>query len=136
MKKLLFILIAVLAISCEKENFNIEQNAFQLDEKLLVAVDNNMLVFDSEDHFNQVIEILQNYNNEKLDLWESKIGFKSLRTLHANLYVLKESDIEDDIFRSLINENYRIQIGHYVFEVDIKHEKVHILDRTYNGKFF
>ena len=77
MKKLLFILIAVLAISCEKENFNIEQNAFQLDEKLLVAVDNNMLVFDSEDHFNQVIEIIQNYNNKKLDLRKRKIGYKS-----------------------------------------------------------
>jgi len=120
--KLIFLSFLFTFISCQKDAVvTNEQGKQDIAEKIIenlpVTVDNNTLVFTSEENFQECINMIGDYNTSQLDLFEKIIGFSSYRTQ------VNDTICDDDFFLTLLNPNAEIIIGDYLFKVDFTKEK-------------
>lgn len=86
----LLVLIAFLS-SCDKENF--DPSAEKQEKTDGFEVVNGFLAFDSDSSFIATIDAIANINDEDRNLWESKIGFISQRSIVNN--IIKQEIIHD-----------------------------------------
>ncbi|HYD20787.1 MAG TPA: hypothetical protein VEB40_04870 [Flavipsychrobacter sp.] len=140
-------LIAALAVfnllaytSCKKHETDLKKNKISagsladsvtIDEASLDGVtltQYGFLKFDTPDDYEEILDIIKDYDEDQLNLWEQELGYVSSRTAFANPqdYGLsaednKNSVFEDEIFNTIIDPHGRIQIGDYLFkeEVDV-----------------
>lgn len=128
----------LLATACEKDqmNDNVELISTEVSKVLHVDVDNNMLIFDSKEHYEVVLEELGNLSFSDWDLWEKSIDFKSLRRFYNQSGVLSENPIADPFFATLLNPDLRIQIGENIFEINPEEKTVAVVERGDNINFY
>lgn len=86
----------------------------------------NWLLFNSCNDYERTIALL-NENEKNLTLFEQELQFSSMRS------VLSEDQreaigVEDDILATLFNPDGFIQIGNFVFQIDIVNEKAYVWD--------
>lgn len=91
MKKITILMLALIAFwSCQKEELTLNENA---DENYVesinpldnVVVNNERLVFEDSEHFNNCLNTISEMTKEEFDLWETNLGFKSYRTYSNNI---------------------------------------------------
>lgn len=81
------------------------------------SVEDNRLVFDSEDDFQKGIDFLAKLGDENFPAFEEAIGFESYRRTFIGTKNWAEQ-IEDKLFATLINPEGIIQIENFLFQVD------------------
>lgn len=99
----------------------------QIDEIINQAsvpfrVENNTLVFSSEDNFQKGIDFLNSLGDENFDEWEDNFSFNSLRSSSSFEKVHQKTD---NLFATLLNSNSEIIIGANKFTVDFIEEKIY-----------
>ncbi len=98
------------------------------------SVENNRLVFETEEDYQKCIDILTNLDYEDYTNFENEIGFISYKT--NCLYNKKECLINDEVFATLINPEMQIIVEHYLFTIDINSKSVntYFIDENCNLK--
>lgn len=132
-------LVAGLSIfyACEKNDELIDQSAdiksaksitnpmFAGLDTIAFSVENNRLVFESEEEYQKCMDFLITINVEDYNLFGKEIGFNSL--LSTSIATSKDCPIEDEIFATLLNPEMQIIIDHYLFTLNHEKEKVDAL---------
>jgi hypothetical protein len=105
-----------------------------VDKRVLnnVIVSNyGFLTFSSRDSYDASLDILKDYDEIEMDAWEKSIGFSSAYTVFSNPQLYNEkpennlnSLFEDDFLLRLLNKNGIIQIGQYVFKLEVNNYRV------------
>jgi hypothetical protein len=128
---LIFLFVTLLFSSCSKEqNENIANDDtlpkseidLILEQTLLpVSVENNTLIFSSEENYQKTIDFLVSIGDENFDAFEEYYGFTSLRKSDAFADIKEDTD---PLFASLLNTNSEIIIGPHKFTLDFENNKV------------
>ena len=84
-------------------------------------VEDNTLMFSSEENFQKAIDFLNTIGDENFDNWEQHYGFKSLR---RSLDFEKVHQKTDNLFATLLNNNSEIIVESNRFKVDFENEKI------------
>ncbi len=118
------VLTMVLAIfnACQKDEIVIEDIAiekftdpmFQELNNIVFSVENNRLVFESEEDFQKCIDFLANLGDENFPAFEEFIGFESFRKKFEN-NVEKSSLFVDELYTTMLNPEMEIVIGKHLF---------------------
>ncbi len=124
----LFFGIILTATNCRK---NTETNKLS-DKKsteisLNVSVVDNRLVFNTREDYENAINYLSKKGDEYFPVWEKEIGFTSERKIEQEKEN-RESEF-DALFATLLNPEHLIQIGNYIFKIDMKNENVYVLNK-------
>lgn len=129
-KFLSFFLIATLAIaSCSKEEVT-PQIAASTSAK--ITLDDNRIIFDT----------YSDYENHINEYHESEEPQKFIANFKSN-YHLNESrsgsslpeELQDDFLMSILNENDVVQIGDYLYKVNLLTDKVYVLNVYYISEY-
>lgn len=150
MKKITILMFALIAFwSCEKEEITVKEdlnsNYVESSNPLdLIVLENDRLVFESNEHFNNCLNEIAKMNDEELDLWETSLGFKSYRT-YSNNIIKKEweefmavseaggnvDELEDteltempEILSALANTECEYQVGTKIFWLNKEYEYI------------
>lgn len=94
-------------------------------DTIAFSVENNRLVFDSEEEYQKCIDFLGTIDVEDYNLFEKEIGFNSL--LSTSIFANQPCPIDDEIFATLLNPEMEIIVGHFLFTLNNKEEKVNAL---------
>lgn len=126
----IFIMFITLIISCTKEKFEVTSsnesyNILGCDLKVI----DNMLVFNTPEEFQNLINSLDSMGYDYYENWGDAICFKSLRSYYEESYSIDDLLIKDELFASLLNPDYKIQIGKYIFHLDPKNKIVNVLGK-------
>lgn len=86
-------------------------------ETIAFSVENDILLFDTEEDFQKCVDFLANLKEEYYDDFEKEIGFISIRRSlnERNL----QCPIEDNIFSTLINPKMQIAVEKYLFTLNL-----------------
>lgn len=118
---LFFLSTCILFItSCnEKEENNVlENNALKVDfEKFSVSVENNTLIFESEEDLKGCIDYLVEIGEENFNEFEKAIGYHSYRRTGKEL-----AGFEDALMKTLINPYKEIVLCDYLISSDFKNK--------------
>lgn len=130
--KLMTFFVILFVVSCEKNSVDngidhrttkaINEEIFS-DFPAPFAVENNTLIFSSEEDFQKAIDFLNTLNLKDLYIWDSYCGFNSLLN-SSNFECVKENP--DKLFASLLNEDSEIIVGDYKFSLDFDKENVRV----------
>ncbi len=128
---------AIIAIvgGCQKDELGVSQPANEAQPQAVVtnpmfvglngiafSVEDNRLVFESEEEFQKSIDFLAQLGDENFSAFEKEIGFESLKSSYEE----KEANcpIDDELFSTLLNPDMQIIVEHYLFTLNPKDEKV------------
>lgn len=133
MKKLVFgglflALVGIGFVGCKKENNLNNSNLINND----FSANGKMLVFESVESYEKSIEFQTVEKREKFLSDISKLNFKNYFSVeHTESKSGNDSVQEmDDFFGQLLNEDGIIQIGDYIYKVNLQSEKVFVLPAT------
>lgn len=133
----------VIFIGCKKEASETEQNpetAFTNFHGFNVKVQNNdgqtnvkgsnWLSFETREDYELAIDVLSTSAGDKiLPEFEKALSYKSMRVcLDEN--EREKIGIEDDVLATILNSSGNIQIGNYLFDIDVKNEIALVYDLT------
>ncbi len=130
MKKLVFgglflALIGTGVVGCKKENNQINSDLTNND----FSANGKMLVFESVESYENSIEIQSTEKQEKLLYEISKLKFNNYFSLE-HIYSKSGNDSVqemDEFLGQLLNEDGIIQIGDYIYKVNLQSAKVFVL---------
>ncbi len=97
---------------------------------ILMSVESNTLIFNSEEDFQKAIDLLNSLGDESLNDWENFCGFSSL--LNSKKYELVQHKT-DKLFASLLNNESEVIVGKHKFTINFDNEKVvveYIIDES------
>lgn len=125
----LFFGIMLTTTNCKKstETTKLSNNKSIAINSDVIVVDNR-LVFNTREDYENTIAYLSKKGDSYFPVWEKEIGFTSERKIEQE-QKNKESEF-DALFATLLNPERIIQIGNHVFKVDMKKEKVYVLNKT------
>jgi hypothetical protein len=110
-------------IQLDDQPQNVVKNPMFLGlDTIAFSVEDNRLVFETEEDFQKCIDFLLKLKEENYDDFENEIGFTSLRRTFNNSG--KNCPIEDDIFSTLLNDDMQIIVEHYLFSIDVSTKNV------------
>jgi len=95
------------------------------------SVENNRLVFESEEEFQKGIDFLANLGDENFPLFEKEIDFKSYRLEYKN-NPEKAELFPDELFQTLLNPEMEIVVGQYLFKEDPINQKTYAYELELN----
>jgi hypothetical protein len=150
MKKITILMIALITLwSCEEKEITLNENA---DDNYIesvnpldnIVVDNDRLVFENPEHFNNCLNTISEMTKEEFDLWETNMGFKSYRTYSNNILnkeweefmevseaggnvdELKTTELTEMpvILSALTNTKCEYQVGKKIFWLDKEYEYI------------
>ena len=130
MKKLIYgtlflTLVGIGVTGCKKENKLplVESNQSE------ISANGKMLIFESVESYEKSVEYSSEEKREKLLSNISKLNFKNYFSVeHLNSKSGNDSIQEmDDFLGQLLNEDGCIQIGNYIYKVNLQSEKVFVL---------
>ena len=130
MKKLIYgtlflALVGIGVVGCKKENKLplVESN------KSKISTDGKMLIFETVESYENSVEDLTEEKREKVLSEISKLNFKNYFSVeHFNSKSGNDSIQEmDDYLGQLLNEVGIVQIGNYIYKVNLQSEKVFVL---------
>jgi hypothetical protein len=134
MKKLFFsamciALVGVGLTGCKKEQKLNSTNEVSINSQFNVSSNGKMLVFGSVESYEKSIELQSAEKREKFLSDISKLNFKNYFSVeHSESKSGNDSVQEmDDFFGQLLNEDGIIQIGDYIYKVNLHSEKVFVL---------
>ncbi|MFP5471944.1 MAG: hypothetical protein ACLGGV_10155, partial [Bacteroidia bacterium] len=87
-------------------------------------VHDGRLVFSSRASYEKTIEQLSPLEESELIAWEDNLSFTSMRK-EMTEEERENIGIEDELLATLINKHGEIQIGKYIYKIDIPNEKVY-----------
>lgn len=132
-------IIVAIIFSCSKENNNLQslapiesENTFKKEISKIVTKPTNsegILYFKDEEHFLSVMESLE---TTKDDTWEQSLNFVSARTSNP-VYQggnLDDMPIRDKFFPMVLNRDYMIGIGNWVFKLDTENKLVYATSKS------
>ena len=117
------IIAAIFSIfmGCEKnENPAVDLNP-QTKDKLYV-VENSMLVFETPDDYDLLLEKWSNVDFEIILTEQQEAGFSSMYAVYAEKNDLDNLPADDIFFPLILSPEAKIKIGDYVFSFDFKTE--------------
>ncbi len=130
MKKLIYgtLFLAIVGIGfvgCKKENNRINSNLTNND----FSTNGKMLIFESVESYEKSIELQSAEKREKFLSDISKLNFKNYFSVeHTESKSGNDSVQEmDEFLGQLLNEDGIIQIGDYIYKVNLQSEKVFVL---------
>jgi len=88
------------------------------------SVEDNRLVFESEEEFQKCIDFLANLGDKNFPLFEEEIGFESYRLAFEN-NAEKAELFPDELFQTLLNPEMEIIVGQYLFKEDPINQKTY-----------
>lgn len=107
-----------------------------------ISVDDNMLVFKSRaiyENYNHSLDVIPEKVTieEHLAKKENALNFLSMRAASKGSSksgrTMADQGVEDDYLGSMLNPDGMIQIGAWIFKIDIPHEKVFALHEKYKS---
>jgi hypothetical protein len=113
--------------ACEK-NINVDHaynDLFELPDSIVFAVENNFLVFESEETFQCCINYLAAIGDENFPLFEKEIGFESYRKRFTN-DLAKSELFPDELYSTLLNPEMEIIVENYLFKEDPVNNKTYV----------
>ena len=90
---------------------------------LPVTVEENTLVFESEQDLQKCLDLLKEADIKQLDDFEKTLNFESYRTSHKGSIDEDDPNFSDELFLSIINPNAEIIVAQHVLRVDFDNEK-------------
>ena len=114
-----------MAISCQKENSPEPENYTKFEADVInlpVSVENNTLVFETEENYQKCLDFLGDADTKQLNDFEKVLNFESLRSCDKS----KELEDEDELFLTLLNPQRSIVISNYIFTVDFNKEHTYV----------
>jgi hypothetical protein len=134
MKKLIFgamsfALMGFVLSGCKKEQKLKPTNETSIDGQFNVSSNGKMLVFESVESYEKSIEFQTAEKREKLLSEISKLNFKNYFSVEHSVSKSGNDSVQemDDFFGQLLNEDGIIQIGDYIYKVNLQSEKVFVL---------
>lgn len=139
--------------ACQKHQTTKPQAAavhYQLSDACFKGVTKTakgFLKFDSEESYNQILNLLKDLNTSAYDTWEKKLGYTSLRTHRAqrpngkggNIPTSTNEDLnknfEDELFLTIIDEYGVVQIGNIIFKAETDIDFVWTLSSEHQDKY-
>ena len=132
MKKLLLsmgvfsMLLSVTLVACKKadlqaENSNEDRVIIQNDEKLNISSDKKMLIFKTVEDYERIVN---NPSEEILTDFSSKVSKMDHTTI---LEKSSSNELNDEFLSKILNKDYVVQIGEYLYKVNKPAEKVFVL---------
>lgn len=138
-------MVFILALlSCDQENLNFSETETKISITQDVSIINGVVSFRSIESYTDLIEnqdrTLKRDLVQKLDIVNGYQPFKSLKGKDSqNGRVNKSLSAEEvelietnDFITTLINSDGLIQIGEYIFKIDLQTEKCFVLESRYN----
>lgn len=135
MKNLFVFAIVAVALTffsgCQKEEIAligeqpqevVTELMFEGLNNIAFSVEENRLVFETEEEFQKCINLLDSSGTESFLSFEQEVGFQSLRS--SSISKGEVCPIEDDLFATLLNEKMEIVVEQYLFKLDNEKEKV------------
>jgi hypothetical protein len=93
-------------------------------DTIAFSVEDNRLVFESEEEFQKGIDFLAQLGDENFAAFEKEIGFDSYRKVLKGTSNWAEQ-IEDELLATLINPEGIVQVENYLFRIDFDKEKTY-----------
>lgn len=126
MKKIRFFLMLFLLVStgavvlnaCSKEEVA-AQEEFQLNDGITIT--NGILTFATVDLYDETIQQLSSFDNEKMNRWENAYNYLSLRSEDADPALISRIG---NIFATLLNPEKEIIIEGNHFKLDFEKETI------------
>lgn len=142
--------VAVVFVACKKDKDtqqnvqNAEQSSFvnfkgfnvkvQENDGKLGLRGGNWLYFQTREDYENAIEVLATSpNDEILPVFEKAVSFNSMRVVMSK-EEREEIEIEDDVLATILNSNGVIQIGNYLFQIDVYNDVALVYDLTKDAK--
>jgi len=129
-KYLVLVMISIVTIfyGCEKsmiETVEVSKPALTINfEKFSLSVENNTLVFSTENDLYECFDYLSELGDKHFDEFEKAIGFSSFRT-HYKFDSLNLALFNDDLYKTLLNHNREIIVSGYIFCDDPLSNKIY-----------
>lgn len=120
-------LVGISLNSCKKEGSSVSQKETNFDKDLNIKSDGRMLIFKSTEDYQKVVE---NPTEDIKFEFISKVSKMKHVSYTEKLDLLKsenDSLIGDDYLAQILNEDWIVQIGNYLYRVNKPEEKVYVL---------
>lgn len=123
MKNVFYVLLIISMISYTSCNKELEIDAAtelnQLGFKVLeVEIDNNMLIFETIDEYQEALDYLGEIGIDNWPKWEEAVDFVSRRASFDNTTIKTDPLIPDPLFATILNNKFEIQIGEFIYQLD------------------
>jgi hypothetical protein len=121
---------------CQKENLNgqladevqpqfvVNDLLFEGLNEIAFSVEDNRLVFESEEEFQKCIDFLAQLGDENFPKFEKEIGFDSYRKIFQN-DPEKSALFPDELFQTILNPNMEAIVGKYLLWEDPINQKTY-----------
>jgi len=120
---LILIIATISFYACNKEQNNVKKQNDEFNEYFFaVKVVDNILVLESENAYNELLNHLAKIGDSNFEKWEKSVGFNSLRKQCVQSENMEMLDNNDELFLTLLNTKSEIIIGEYLFHFDFKKE--------------
>ncbi|UII81112.1 hypothetical protein [Flagellimonas sp. CMM7] len=118
-------------IGCSKSDTEtLEKNqdtTFNVQFDFQVEVKNDMLSFPTREDYDLALDYLGPMNSQEFEVWENKLGFKSMRSV-LPLVERESIGIFDDLLATLLNKEGVIEISGNVLKLNSTQETVSVID--------
>ncbi len=100
----------------------------------IAEVKEGILVFPDIGNYETAVEFLTSLESEKIPYWEDNLSFVSMRKAF-NSEKLAQLGFDDEVLATLVNPDGYIQIGDYLFNINMLNSKVEVV-KLDKGIFF
>jgi hypothetical protein len=134
MKKLIYgtislALLGIGVVGCKKDQVQNGRSNLNFDNEFNVSTDGKMLVFETSKNFEDLVTNISNEKQENFISFTEKLSYTSLAKKNELSKSLSD-DEGDDLLNSLLNEDGIVQIGSFLYKIDLKNEIVGVLSTS------
>jgi hypothetical protein len=136
MKKIILIAAVVIGTAaCKKETKDVSQSTIiEQNENFNIHSDGKMLIFESLEAYNKVVD---NPTEELRSEFKQTISKMKYTSYAEKLLETKSNDdlIGDDYLASILNDDWIVQIGSYLYRVNKPTESVYVLSAANSNEY-
>lgn len=137
LKGMFIVLACSITLSCKKEILsenNTEISNIEFDETFHITENGKYLIFEDSKNYRNIISNKDSVFNidffNKVQNFDFTSNFEK-NSLNKNI----EDPIGDDYLSSLLNEDWIVQIGDYLYRVNKPEDKVYVLHTEYENEY-
>ena len=129
LSSLVIALVGIGFVACKKSNVTNNpvqnQSELQFDKEFSIASDNRMLIFKTTADYEKIVS---NSSQEIKNSLVAKVRSLNLKSLAEKLISQKSLDsFGDNFLPELLNEDGIVQIGDYLYKIDMVNKKAYVL---------
>lgn len=134
MKKLIYgtlflALVGIGVVGCKKNQVQNGRSNLNFDNEFKVSADGKMLVFETSKNFEDLVTNISTEKEENFITFAEKLSYVSLSKKNELSKSLSDNE-GDNLLNSLLNEDGIVQIGSFLYKIDLENEIVGVLSSS------